>query len=94
MENQLTVDARRQLNRFCRQYLQLHLDIDFPSEELLRDWNFQECIYNTLYEEKSIKYAPPERYQLRILKQLILRIEESIQDVEEDVRLLKKRPHS
>jgi len=85
MENQLTVDARRQLKRFCRQYLQLHLDIDYPSEELLRKSDFQECIYARLYEDNAVKNAPPQRYQLRILKELTRRIEESILDWEEDV---------
>lgn len=85
MQKQLTVEAKRQLNRFCRQYLQLHLDIDFPSEEHLRKSDLQEHIYARLYEDNAIKYAPPQRYQLRILKELTRRIEESIQDWEEDV---------
>ena len=85
MENQLTVEAKRQLNRFCRQYLQLHLDIDFPSPELLRKSDFQDCIYARLYQENSIANKPPQRYELRILKALTRKIEESIQDWEEDV---------
>ncbi|KAG9248208.1 putative methyltransferase-domain-containing protein [Calycina marina] len=86
MEDHLTETAKEQLRRFCRQYLQLHhhTDIEFPSPEHLRTSSFQDCIYAKLYQEGAVKYSPPQRYQLRALKELTRRIEASITDWEED----------
>jgi hypothetical protein len=85
MESQLSLDARRQLDRFCGQYLQLQLDPDYPDAENLRNDAFQQSLYARLFDENVIKHAPPQRYQLRILKELTKRIEQSIQDWEEEV---------
>jgi len=85
MEIQLSPDARRQLNRFCRQYLQFQLDLEYPDENQLRSDIFQKCIYSRLFEKDAIEYTPPERFQLRVLKELTQRIEESIEDWEEEV---------
>lgn len=74
-----------QLDRFCRQYLQLLPDLDYPDEEYLRDKIFQDAIYSRLFEENVLEYPPPHRYQLKTLKELIKRIENSIQDWEEQV---------
>jgi len=82
MENQLSLDAIRQLNCFCRQYLQVELELNYPDEEHLR---LQQSIYNNLFAKDAVVYAPPPRYQLRVLKELTRRIENSIQDWEEDV---------
>jgi protein-lysine N-methyltransferase EEF2KMT len=85
MEQKLSAGGRAQLNRFCRQYLQLQLELDYPDEEYLRKDAFQEAIYATLFDESAIVYPPPKRYQLRVLKELTKRIEQSIQDWEEEV---------
>lgn len=85
MENQLSPGARKQLDRFCRQYLQLQLDLDYPDDAHLRNDAFQQSLYARLFKEDSLKYPAPQRYQLRVLKELTKRIEESIQDWEEQV---------
>lgn len=85
MECDLSVGAKAQLDLFCRQYLQLHLNLDYPDAEHLRNDTFQRCLTSRLFEEHALKHAPPQRYQLRALKGLTKRIEESIQDWEEEV---------
>ncbi len=85
MESQLSASARHQLDRFVRQYLQLQLDLDYPDEEHLRNDVFQQSLHSQLFSENGIKDAPPARYQLRVLKELTRRIQQSIQDWEEEV---------
>ena len=85
MERKLLPGAKRQLDRFCRQYLQVQLDLDYPDEEHLRNDFFQESLHARLFAENILKHAPPARYQLRALKELTRRIEHSIQDWEEEV---------
>ena len=85
MESQSSASARQQLDRFSRQYLQLQLELDYPDEEHLRNDTFQQSLYVRLFSENVIKHAPPARYQLRVLKELTRRIEQSIQDWEEEV---------
>jgi hypothetical protein len=85
MENLLSLEARRHLDRFCRQYLQVQLDLDYPDEEYLRNDVFQWSIYSRLFAEHAVEHAPPPRYQFRVLKELTKRIESSIVDWEEGV---------
>jgi hypothetical protein len=85
MESQLSASARQQLDRFSRQYLQLQHELDYPDEEQLRNDIFQQSLYARLFLENRTKYTPPARYQLRVLKELTRRIEQSIQDWEEEV---------
>jgi hypothetical protein len=85
MEGQILPGARRQLDRFCHQYLQVQLDLDYPDDEHLRNDAFQESLYARLFEKNTLRHAPPARYQLRVLKELTRRIEQSIQDWEEEV---------
>ncbi len=85
MESQILFEAQRQLDRFCRQYLQVQLDLDYPDEEHLRNEAVQQAIFSRLFADHAIAYAPPPRYQLRVLKELMKRIEQSIQDWEEEV---------
>ena len=89
MEGQLSPIARQQLDRFCRQYLQVQLDLDYPDEEHLRNNEFQHLLYARLFGEDAIKHEPPRRFQLRVLKELTRRIEQSIQDWEEEVCRLR-----
>ncbi|KAH7399891.1 putative methyltransferase-domain-containing protein [Cadophora sp. MPI-SDFR-AT-0126] len=83
MESQLSADARRQLDRFCRQYLQVTLELDYPTEEHLKSDAFQQSVYSRIFSDR-VQYAPPLRYQLRVLKELMKRIEASIQDWDEE----------
>ncbi|KXX73966.1 Protein-lysine N-methyltransferase efm3 [Madurella mycetomatis] len=67
------------ISRFCWQCLQLELVLEFPSGELLRDEEVQELIYERLFAG-HVTALPPPRYRLRILKDLIAKIESSILD--------------
>lgn len=82
---EISPSSKRQLDRFCRQYLQISLELDYPDSELLRQDAFQVAIYTTLFQDGALEHSPPPRYQLRVLKELTKRIEESIQDWEEEV---------
>jgi hypothetical protein len=85
MESQLSTSARQQLDRFCRHYFQLQLELDYPDEAHLRNDAFQQSLYGRLFEDNPMLHAPPQRYQLRVLKELTKRIEQSVQDWEEEV---------
>ncbi|PQE21064.1 EFM3 CHATD-lysine N-methyltransferase protein [Rutstroemia sp. NJR-2017a WRK4] len=84
MTKELAQQAQEQLDRFCRQYLQLLRVLDYPNDEYLRNGEFQETIYERLFEENALQYPPPQRYQFRVLKELTKRIENSIQDWDEE----------
>lgn len=76
-----------QLLLFRRQYLQL-FEPDFlawPPKQLLRDPAVQSWLYANLFNIDRNSKLPPERYQLRVLKPLLAKIEQSIEDPEEDV---------
>ncbi|KAK8228727.1 putative methyltransferase-domain-containing protein [Phyllosticta paracitricarpa] len=83
----LLTDEEQQLQIFCRQYLQL-VDADaltWPSSELLKKPNVQQWLFEHMFDLDSNRFLPPERYQARVLKKLMTRIEEAIEDPEEDV---------
>ncbi|KAJ4302470.1 hypothetical protein N0V88_002615 [Collariella sp. IMI 366227] len=67
------------VSRFCSQVLQLEPTPDFPELELLCDEDVQETIYERLFSD-AVELPPPRRYQLRILKALMSKIESSIVD--------------
>lgn len=92
MESQLSESASRQLDRFCRQYLQLELNLDYPEDEHLRNDTFQQFLYAKLFQDNALSHPPPQRYQLRVLKELTKRIEHSIQDWEEEVGDFPSKP--
>jgi protein-lysine N-methyltransferase EEF2KMT len=73
------------LLRFCRQYRQCEDVLDYPEPAYLRDWSFQDEIHRELFAEDALKYATPPRYQVRVLKELLSRIEASITDWDEHV---------
>ncbi|KAI1778489.1 FAM86A protein [Hypoxylon cercidicola] len=68
------------IDRFCRQYLQLERDLDYPPAILLREAEVQDTLYHRIFAYESLTYPPPERYQLKVLKELITRVEASIED--------------
>ncbi|KAI0205466.1 putative methyltransferase-domain-containing protein [Astrocystis sublimbata] len=75
-----------QLLLLRRQYFQL-FEPDFlawPPAQLLRRSDAQAWLFRYLFDESRIQQLPPERYQLRVLRPLLSRIEKSIQDPEED----------
>ncbi|KAI1821046.1 putative methyltransferase-domain-containing protein [Xylaria intraflava] len=79
-------NADPQLQLFKRQYIQL-FEPDFlawPHQQLLRRSDAQAWLFKHLFDVSRNPRLPPERYQLRVLRQLIARIEKSIQDPDED----------
>lgn len=78
------------MNRFKRQYIQL-LDpglLDWPQANSLKDPDVQLWMYRNLFSIDALRFHPPKRYQLRVLKQLTSMIEQAIDDPEEDVCLI------
>lgn len=73
-----------QVSRFCWQNLQADPNPDFPDPELLCDEPVQEEIYDRVFSDAA-PTRPPRRYQVRILKQLIARIESAIEDWDKHV---------
>ncbi|KAK0248136.1 hypothetical protein LTS09_016720 [Friedmanniomyces endolithicus] len=80
----MTMDP--QLILFRRQYLQL-VEPDFltwPPRQLLRDPDVQTWLYHRLFDPERNDRLPPERYQLRVVKPLLAKVEAAIEDPEED----------
>lgn len=75
----------KQVDRFCYQYLQLEADLDYPEPALLKTATVQDALYDRLFADGAKRYAPPLRYQLRVLKELMAKIEGSIDDWDEYV---------
>jgi hypothetical protein len=73
-----------QVIRFCWQCLQGDPAPDFPEPDQLRQEQVQEFIHAHLFSDE-IPLRPPVRYRVRILKQLISKIEDSIEDWEQHV---------
>lgn len=76
-----------QFELFQRQYLQL-LDLDklaLPPPDVIKRPDVQARIYNTMFRDGCLAYAPPDRYKLRVLKKLMANIEQAFEDPEEDV---------
>ncbi|KAI9735410.1 MAG: hypothetical protein M1818_006416 [Claussenomyces sp. TS43310] len=80
----LSPQAQRELEIFQRQYLQLQADLIFPGSNCLRQEAFQQVLYEEVFKDDAVVYQPPLRYQLRVLKELLSRIESSITDWDED----------
>lgn len=76
-----------QLRTLQRQYFQLvepH-QLRWPDDEVLKSSAVQSWLFVNLFDPDTIKSPPPDRYQLRILKLLISKLERAINDPEEDV---------
>ncbi|RYP14746.1 hypothetical protein DL765_006161 [Monosporascus sp. GIB2] len=73
-------ESRDSIDRFCRQYLQLERDLDYPSSTVLQETHTQNVLYESLFADGAVAYPPPPRYRLRVLKELVKRIEASIDD--------------
>ena len=97
-------EALKSLTLFKRQYLQLVDPKELkwptkPSVSLAADW-VQVWLFDNLFDENRVRFRPPERYQLRVLKELVSRVEDAIDDADEEVgepsgcELLPDRPSS
>ena len=76
-----------QLVLFRRQYFQL-FEPDFlawPPKSLLRDAGVQQWLYKQCFDTDANPYLPSDRYRLRVLKPLLRKVEQSIENPEEDV---------
>ncbi len=73
-----------QVARFCWQNLQVDPAPTFPDPEVLCDDGAQEAIYERVFSD-AVPLRPPPRYRVRILKELISRIESAIQDWDQHV---------
>jgi hypothetical protein len=71
-----------QLIRFHRRYLQLERPLRFPDGSVLREEESQAFLYEKLFKAGAVSHPPPIRYQVRALKELVSRIEQSIDDWE------------
>lgn len=71
---------RRQVDRFCHQYLQLEANLDFPQDEYIRLDDVQDDVYKRVFSHDASNFGPPDRYRARILKELVSRIESAIDD--------------
>lgn len=80
-----------QAERFCRQYLQIEPTLDYPEAHLLRQNDVQNYIFNSVFDEGAVLYKPPARYQVKTLKELVLRIEDSIDDWDQHVSITSIR---
>ncbi|RFU81983.1 hypothetical protein TARUN_213 [Trichoderma arundinaceum] len=80
----MEASLQKQVDRFCRQYLQLEQTLDYPESQSLRRSDVQDAIYLRLFADDSLPGgSPPLRYQVRVLKELVSRIEASIDDWDE-----------
>lgn len=72
------------VDRFCYQYLQLESRLDYLDGQLLKRQDVQNDIYNRIFANDSEIAPRKPRFQLRVLKELVSRIEASISDDEAD----------
>ena len=81
-------DRLAQLRILQRQYLQLvdPSQLRWPDAQVLKSPEVQHWMFLHMFDESSVKSPPPERYQLRVIKLLIAKLERSVVDPEEDVR--------
>lgn len=93
-ETRGSLSQDEQVQRYCSQYLQLEPSPVLPAPEILREASVQEAIFDNVFAEHAVRYGPPVRYQLRMLKQLVAQIEASIEDWDEHVSARKTRGRS
>jgi hypothetical protein len=77
-----------QLRILQRQYFQLvePQQLRWPNDAILKAPEVQSWLFMNLFDTANITSPPPDRYQLRVLKLLISKLEQSITNPEEDVR--------
>jgi hypothetical protein len=76
-----------QLQVLSRQYFQLvepH-QLRWLEDSVLKQPNVQAWMFHEMFDTEKLKSPPPDRYQLRVLKMLISKLEGAINDPEEDV---------
>ena len=88
MDSNLIPEIRKELVTLRRQYFQLidPAQLRWPNDEHLKTPVVQSWIFNSLFDSNKIAYAPPQLYQLKVLKFLVSELERLIEDPEQDVR--------
>lgn len=83
----------QQLRILQRQYFQLvePFQLRWPQSDVLKAPDVQYWLFSNMFDPEKIQSPPLERYQLRVLKVLISKLEKSIVDPEQDVR--HQSPH-
>jgi hypothetical protein len=81
------------MDKFVAQYFQLvglrDLYHSLPASQVLKDPYMQTLLYQRLFDETAIFPKPPVTYRLRVLKEILSRIESAFSDPERDVRSFK-----
>lgn len=75
------------VDKFCHQYLQLESRLEYPDGGLLKRADVQDEIFRRIARDGELEGGSPPsnaRFQLRTLKELARRIQESIGDEEAD----------
>lgn len=86
MDNLRNVSQLRILQRQYFQLVEPHL-LRWPDDATLKVPEVQSWLFINLFDTDRIASPPPDRYQHRVLKVLISKLEASINDTEEDVWL-------
>lgn len=83
----VNIETRSKLMTLRRQYFQLvePVQLRWPDSHLLKAPAAQSWIFNNLFNVEKVSHPPPPRYQQRVLKLLISKLEKSVNDPEEDV---------
>ncbi|KAF2819360.1 hypothetical protein CC86DRAFT_375201 [Ophiobolus disseminans] len=83
MVNPATVLQLRILQRQYFQLVEPH-QLRWLDENTLKTPDVQTWLFTEMFDVEKIKSPPPDRYQLRVLKLLISKLERAIDDPEED----------
>lgn len=81
------------IDRFCCQYLQLEAHLDYPDGQVLKRPGAQDEIFDRIFAHSSPS-SKSVRFQLRVLKELVKRIQASISDDEADDFVCEVDKHS
>lgn len=81
------------IDRFCCQYLQLEAHLDYPDGQVLKTPEAQDEIFDRIFAGCSPS-SKSVRFQLRVLKELVKRIQDSISDNEADEFVCETDKHS
>lgn len=57
----------------------------WPPAKFLKNEDVQKWLYKHLFDESRNSRLPPESYQMRVLKQLVTKVEKVIASSEQDV---------
>lgn len=71
------------IDQFCCQYLQLEAHLDYPDGRVLKRPEAQDEIFDRIFAGCSTS-SKSVRFQLRVLKELVKRIQDSVADDEVD----------